>query len=293
MNLKRFVSNHRPVLLSETLGLLEAKAGETYLDATAGGGGHARAIAQTIGMPALTLVDADPDAVARLAGEFARATLYNNSFVEQMKELESQDRRFDMILADLGLSSFQLEDPDRGFSFRRSAPLDMRFDPRRGLSLAQQLETIDVDSLADILKRYGQERDAWAIARAIKAQQPATTTALAEIAVSVKGRRAAKRHLHPATQTFMAFRIWINQELEQLEGLLAIAPKLLQSGGRLAVISFHSLEDRLVKRAFRELSDGGYESSYRLITKKPIVPTDPLATHPQARSAKLRALKRL
>ena len=293
MNSKHFATDHRPVLLSETLGLLAPKAGETYLDATAGGGGHARAIARTVGIPALTLIDADPDAVARLAGEFARATLYNNNFVDQMKELESQGRRFDMILADLGLSSLQLEDSDRGFSFRRPALLDMRFDPRRGLSLAQHLETADADSLADILRRYGQERDARAIARAIKAQRPETTTALAETVVSVKGMRFAKRHLHPATQTFMAFRIWVNQELEQLESMLAIAPRLLKSGGRLAIISFHSLEDRLVKRAFKELSDGDYESSYRLKTKKPIVPTNSLATHPQARSAKLRALERL
>ena len=293
VNLNNFASDHRPVLLPETLRLLNPKIGESYLDATAGGGGHAREIAKILDSATITLIDADPQVIANLTGEFAGATLYNNHFFDQMKKLKDQDLNFDMILADLGLSSLQLNDPARGFSFRYPASLDMRFNPQSDLSLAQRLDQVDAEQLASILRQYGQERHSRPIANAIKTQRPQTTTALAELVTSIKNRRGFKRRLHPATQTFMALRIWVNDELSQLAGLLEIAPQLLNPGGRLAIISFHSLEDRLVKRAFKDLSQAGYESSYFLKTKKPIIPPiGALATHPQARSAKLRVLER-
>ena len=291
---KHYTSNHRPVLLSETVRLLNPRKGETLLDVTAGAGGHARAVGETVGVQALTLVDADPRAAAALTDAFAQATVYNEDFATQTHRLEADGRAFDMILADLGLSSLQLADQARGFSFRYPAPLDMRFNPSRGVGLAQRLRLCSVAELAGVIRDYGQERRAGEIAAAIKADQPRTAESLAELITSVKGGRRPGERLHPATRTFMALRIWVNDELEQLVSLLETAPRLLKNGGRLAIISFHSLEDRLVKRTFKELSEPGYRQAYRLKTKRPIVP-DPgsLANHPQARSARLRAIERL
>ena len=264
------------------------------MDLTTGGGGHARAIAAVVGQQNLTLIDADPLAVSNLKQEFAAAKIYNNNFADQLRQFKDQGLAFDMILADLGLSSLQLNAKDRGFSFRTDGPLDMRFDNRQGDTLADLLERASAVELATILKDYGQEQAAERIAVRIKSQRPQTTLELARLISEVKGKHFRNRRLHPATKSFMAFRIWTNDELGQLRTLLATAPELLQPRGRLAVISFHSLEDRLVKHAFKDLADGEYSSAYFIKNKKPIIPsTDSLAAHPQARSAKLRVLQRL
>ena len=264
------------------------------MDLTAGGGGHARAIAAVVGPRRLTLVDADPQAASNLKREFPAAKIYNSNFADQLRRFENRGSAFDMILADLGFSSLQLNDPARGFSFQTDGPLDMRLDTRQGDSLADLLERASAPELEAVLRDYGQEKAAKRIAVRIKSQRPQTTLELARLISEVKGGRARTRRLHSATKSFMALRIWTNGELDQLENLLATAPGLLRPAGRLAVISFHSLEDRLVKHAFRDLADGEYSSAYFIKNKKPIIPSiASLASHPQARSAKLRVLQRL
>ena len=285
--------DHIPVLLTEVIDLLDPKIGETYLDVTAGKGGHAREIAKIIGQSNLTLVDADPQVVASLKQEFAQATLYNNNFADQVLEFRNQNRQFDMILADLGVSSMQLNAPNRGFSFQYDGPLDMRLDNRHGFTLQALLDHTSEAELTSVLREYGQEKAAKRISQLIKSRRPQTTLELAQIVARAKSRHFYKKHLHPATQVFMALRIWTNDELGQLAKLLQIAPLLLKPAGRLAIISFHSLEDRLVKRTFRDLADGDYDASYFMKNKKPIISSDDsLSLHPQARSAKLRILQR-
>lgn len=293
VNLENFSSNHKPVLLTEVIDLLNPKQGESYLDLTAGGGGHARKIAKIVTQDNMTLVDADPQVAENLKNEFAQATIYNNDFADQILKLKNQSRRFDMILADLGLSSLQLNALSRGFSFLKDGPLDMRFNNQRGLSLEELLDRTSAVELENILREYGQERSAREISRRIKSLHPKTTLELAQLIVRVKLKNSRKSRIHPATKTFMALRIWVNDELKQLEDLLQIAPLLLNPAGRLAVISFHSLEDRPVKHAFRDLADGDYDCSYFIKSTKPIIPSiKSLAAHPQARSAKLRVLQR-
>lgn len=294
MNSKVNQPHHKPVLLAEVLNLLDPRRDETYLDATTGGGGHATEIAQIIGQKNLTLIDADPQVVANLKLKFRQATIYNNNFANQVLELQNQNIQFNMILADLGLSSLQLEDPDRGFSFLRDGPLDMRFNYNLGSSLQSLLNQSSASEIETILKKYAQERAAKQISLQIKLQKPQTTLELAQLVTEVKPKRFFKKHLHPATQTFMALRIWTNNEADQLASFLKTAPQLLKPAGRLAIISFHSLEDRLVKHAFKDLAAAGkYDCSYFIKNGKPIIPTiNSLVSHPQARSAKLRVLQR-
>lgn len=293
MNSENPQASHKPVLLQEVVRLLNPAAGKTYLDLTAGGGGHATVIAAAIGERNLTLVDADPYAAAALGHKFPKATIYNSSFADQLTRLKEQGQLFDMILADLGLSSLQLDASSRGFSFLRDGPLDMRFNPSSGLPLRERLEHISTVELEKILRDYGQEKAARAISRRIKSTHPQTTLELAQLVAETKAGKIYKKRLHPATQTFMALRIWMNDEIEQLTALLQVAPSLLRPAGRLAVISFHSLEDRLVKHAFKDLAEGTYSAEYLLKTSKPAVPSiHSLASHPQARSAKLRVLER-
>ena len=293
MNLKRSSFNHKPVLLREVIDLLNPQKGESYLDLTSGGGGHAGEIAQIVSQNNLTLVDADPQVTADLEKRFPSAKIYNNNFADQILIFKDQNNKFDMILADLGLSSLQLNEPSRGFSFLKDGPLDMRFNTRQGLTLQELLRQATDMEIETILKEYGQEKSAKKISKQIKLLQPQTTSELAQLVTQVKSRHFSKKHLHPATQTFMALRIWVNDELGQLKKLLQTAPLLLNPAGRLAIISFHSLEDRLVKHAFRDLADGDYDSSFFIKNNKPIIPSiESLASHPQSRSAKLRVLQR-
>ncbi len=263
------------------------------MDLTAGGGGHAREIAKTVIQDGLTLVDADPQVTKNLEKEFPRAEIYNNDFADQILKFKDQGRTFDMILADLGLSSLQLNASSRGFSFLQDGPLDMRFNNHRGSSLQELLDRISAVELENILREYGQEYAAREISRRIKSLHPTTTLELAKLVAKVKSKNYRKKHLHPATKTFMALRIWVNDELKQLEDLLQTAPLLLRQAGRLAIISFHSLEDRLVKHSYKDLADGDYDAEYFIKNDKTIIPSiGSLASHPQARSAKLRVLQR-
>lgn len=302
-------ASHAPVLLGECLDGLAVKPGGRYIDGTLGGGGHTQAILARSAPDGRVLgLDADPAAIRRVGERLAEPMAQGRLFLTHTHFAEMTAAAVDLsfppvdgVLLDLGLSSFQLETPERGFSFGQDGPLDMRFDPTQGESAQEMLDRLDEREIADIIYRYGEERMSRAIARAIVAQQPIRTTAqLAALVEKAVGGRRGQR-IHPATRTFQALRIAVNDELGQLEQVLGQALDLLVSGGRLAVISFHSLEDRIVKVWMREESQdfvldptfiyGRREREPRLslVTKKPIVPdADEIARNPRSRSAKLR-----
>ena len=283
---------HIPVLLEATLETLDPKPGETYLDLTAGYGGHASAFIERIGKDAhATLVDRDDYAIAKLS-LFAQkgARLLHTDFVSAAEQLVEEGARFDNVLIDLGVSSPQLDQGERGFSFKNSGPLDMRMDRRQDLTAAKLINTTTVDDLARIIRDYGEEAPGQAkrIASAIVSARPFTTTE--DLAELIKQNTRGKwSKIHPATRTFQALRIAVNQELEQVENVLQLLPKLLNKGGRVGVISFHSLEDRLVKRYFVEQTAAGYEAELQVLTKKPLDGATYDVHNPRARSAKLRA----
>ena len=301
---------HIPVLLQATLTFLQVRSGGTYIDATVGGGGHAEAIlAAAVPDGRLLGLDLDPDALEvaseRLAPFGDRVVLRRGSFA-QLAALAADFVPADGIFFDLGLSSLQLTDPSRGFSFSRPGPLDMRFDPDAGGPTAADLVNgLSVEELAQILYQYGEERQARRIAEAIVAARPLETTEqLAEVVVAAVGGKRGR--IHPATRTFQALRIAVNDELSALRVALPQAVDLLRPGGRLVVISFHSLEDRIVKRFFRQESKDcicppevpvcacGHRARLRVLTRKPVRPDpDEVARNPRARSARLRAAERL
>jgi len=284
---KHHHNKHLPVLLEPTIRLLKPKMGESYLDLTAGYGGHASAVLRkTKNALGMMLVDRDMEALGSLENfKKAGATLVHSDFASAASRLAGQNKRFDMILLDLGVSSPQLDNPARGFSIYGDAPLDMRMDATRRLSARDIVNKTSEKELADILRKYGQERRAATIAKAIVKSRPIETTGrLAEI---VKKTQPFRSKRHPATRTFQAIRIAVNEELDQLEKTLPLLPDLLKEGGRLAIISFHSLEDRLVKNFLKEEAAGGYEARLKLINKKPISGQND-ASNPRARSAKLR-----
>ena len=304
------VTRHVSVLLKETLQALAIRPGGLYVDGTCGGGGHAAGILDASSPDGrLLALDADPAALARarerLAPFGARATLMHRSFAELGRVArENGFEAVDGILLDLGLSSDQLADLARGFSFS-SAGLDMRFDSTQGQPASSLVNELDADELADILYRYGQERASRRIARAMVAARPIESAQqLADvIAKAVGGRRG---RLHPATQTFQALRIAVNDELRVLEAVLPQCVELLKPGGRLAVITFHSLEDRIVKNFFRTESRDcicppeqpicicGHQASVKPLANKPVEPSSAeVAENPRARSARLRAVERL
>jgi 16S rRNA (cytosine1402-N4)-methyltransferase len=289
---------HVPVLAAEVVALLAPRDGGRYLDATLGLGGHAAAILEQSG-PAgcLTGIDRDPEALERarerLAGFGARVRLLHGRY-EALDELLSADERFDGILFDLGTSALQVDAPTRGFSFSQEGPLDMRMDPTGGSTAADLVATLPEHELADLIFRWGEERWSRRIARAVAHARSAapivTTTALAAVVARAIPRAKWPRKIHPATRTFQALRIAVNGELEELRDALTAAVGRLRSGGRLAVISFHSLEDRIVKHTWRDLSTAG---RVRILTRRPLVPGEPeLEGNPRARSAKLRVVER-
>lgn len=286
---------HMPVLLDGVLSYLGPVEGESYLDVTAGYGGHARAVlARTHAPEHMTLVDRDADAVRELEALFAAdgaVELLHADFVSACTMLLDQGKQYDMIMADLGISSLHVDRADRGFSFSKDGPLDMRMDVRQTTTAADLVNECGESDLVRILRDYGEERRAASIARAIMKARPLHTTA--ELAEAI-GRAAPKTgRLHPATKTFQALRIAVNDELGQLERALPLWMGLLAPNGRLAVISFHSLEDRLVKNTFAEVSGERYDAEYRLLTKHPVVADDTeTVSNPRARSAKLRVLQR-
>lgn len=291
---------HEPVMAAEVVELLRPARGGVFVDCTVGGGGHARALLAA-GATRLVGIDRDPEALAVAAETLApwrdRVELVHGDFrdLERLLEVRGIDR-VDGVLADLGVSSLQLEGEGRGFSFQRDEPLDMRMDRTQGPTAADLLARATETELAEVIARFGEERKARAIARAIVAarrQRPLRTTGeLAALVTRVVGRRGG-RGRHPATRTFQALRIWVNGELVGLDQFLVAACRRLAVGARLVVISFHSLEDRIVKHTLRALERGG-EFAVRVLTRRPVRPgTAEVERNPRCRSAKLRAVERL
>ena len=306
---------HVPVLFQEVLDGLQVRPGGRYIDATVGGGGHAVGILAASSPDGRLLgLDRDPAAVeiarARLASYSEQVTLVHDSFTRLEEIARTVAVRCDFVpadgvLLDLGLSSFQLADPTRGFAFMADGPLDMRFDPTADDPTAAALVNhLSLEELAALLRRYGEEKQAHRIAEAIIAAHPLhTTKELVTVVERVVGRR---RRIHPATRTFQALRIAVNDELAALEAVLPQAVEILASGGRLVVISFHSLEDRIVKRFLRRESRDcvcppespvcvcDHRATLQVVTRKPIRPTaDEIVVNPRSRSARLRVGQRL
>jgi len=293
-------ASHIPVLLDEIIELLQPSPGDIVVDATLGAGGHAQVLLERIS-PNGTLIgfDRDPDAIKvasqNLSSRKSNSLLVtvSSSFAVLGDQLKSRGyRRVDAVLFDLGLSSLQLE-AGRGFSFLESAPLDMRFDPKGDLTAEEIVNSYSKERLADILWQFGEERASRRIAQAIYDERRqgriTDTQALAEIVAVAKGGRRGKTH--PATQTFQALRIAVNEELGEIARALPQALDVLSPGGRLAVISFHSLEDRIVKNLFRNWARAG---EVRLMTKKPIVAErSEILQNPRSRSAKLRVIEKI
>ncbi len=286
---------HNPVLLSEVLASLSPELGESYLDLTAGYGGHAEKILDvTQNYKDSVLVDRDDFAIDYLQQKFKNTgiTILHDDFYSSMLQLLESGKTFDIILADFGVSSPQLDNGDRGFSFKYEAPLDMRMDRRQTLTADYIVNHWSERDLIDIFRRYGEETPGRAkmYARIIVTNRPVHTTK--ELADLIKGKTRGFSRTHPATRIFQAIRIAVNDELGLIEKSLPLMPKLLRKNGRLAVITFHSLEDRLVKDFFKSESDHGEESTLE-VEKKPITAENmELFINPRARSAKLRVAKR-
>jgi len=303
--------SHTPVLYHPVLSALQARAGGRYMDGTVGAGGHAEGVLDGSAPDGHLLgLDRDPHALKiaarRLARFGQRVHLRQASFSELAAVAAGAGwAAVDGVLLDLGLSSMQLDAAERGFSFRLDGPLDMRFDPAQPLTAAELVNDLDEDELADLLRRYGEEPRARRVAQAIVAARPLQRTSeLAETVARMSGR--PRSGIHPATQTFQALRIAVNDELTALREGLEQALALLAPGGRLAVISFHSLEDRQVKEFFRRESRDclcppeqlvctcGHRAVLRQITRKPLRPDEAeVSRNPRARSARLRVAERL
>ena len=288
---------HTPVMVDEVDTHLEPSRGGVFVDCTIGLGGHARRMLDA-GATRVIGIDRDPDALAQ-AGEALRAygdrvSLVHSDYRNLVGVLDAGGIDVvDGVLADLGVSSMQLDAPDRGFSFRRDEPLDMRMDRSSGTTAADMLAAVDERTLADVIYEFGEERHARRVARAIvdagRTRRIETTGRLADIVRKAVPRKGYSR-IDPATRTFQAIRIWVNRELEDLDGFLTRAAGRLAPAGRLVVITFHSLEDRVVKHTLRALQTNG---ALTIRTKRPQVPTEAeIERNPRARSAKLRAATR-
>ncbi len=285
---------HVPVMLDEVLEYLAPLSGQTIVDATLGAGGHARAIADRIAPRGLLIgLDRDPAmlAVARARLEDAHLRLFEANFADLRRVLDELGvDRADAVLMDLGVASDQIDDAERGFSFARAGPLDMRMNPQVGEPAARLVNRLKAENLADIFYHYGEERHSRRVARAIvEARRRGaieTTDQLAEIVRHAMPRGKPWQRIDPATRVFQALRIAVNEELTSLERALEQLPECLRAGGRAVVISFHSLEDRLVKRAFAR------RERWERLTRKPLTPSDAeIERNPRARSAKLRAAR--
>ena len=299
--------NHKPVLLRESIEALQVKPDRRYLDCTVGEGGHAAAVLEHGGR--VLGIDIDPRAIetarSNLQSYGDKAILINDSFIN-LEEICRGMGFFPVsgILFDLGMSSAQLDDETRGFSFQQEAPLDMRFDPTQQLTADTIVNTYPEKEIARIIKEYGEERKGGAIARSIVANRPLSTTLqLAAVVARAVGMRGK---IHPATRTFQALRVAVNQELERIKAALMQAISVLEAGGRLVIISFHSLEDRLVKEYFKRESRDclcpaqtpacvcGHHATIKLITKKVVKPsTEEIAGNPRSRSARMRVAERV
>lgn len=305
------VGYHRPVLLEETLEALAIREDGIYVDGTAGGGGHSFAIASRLINGRLFAMDRDPDAVAEASGRLRGlpATVIHANFTEMRDVLTARGiSAVDGVLLDIGVSSHQLDTPERGFSYHADAPLDMRMS-RSGTTAAELVNTLDESQLAAIFFRYGEEKFSRSIARAIvreREQSPILTTGRLADIVRDAVPAAARRDGHPARRVFQALRIAVNGELDNLSRALDTAFALLKDGGRLAVITFHSLEDRIVKQRFRDWGKGcvcpadfpqcvcGRTPAAKLVLKKPEeASAQELEDNPRSRSARLRCVQRL
>jgi 16S rRNA (cytosine1402-N4)-methyltransferase len=308
---------HKSVLLHETIEMLDPQGGEIFVDCTLGLGGHTEAILQTAENIQVIGIDQDTEAI-RLAkerlGRFGeRIKIFHANFAEIIDVLEQAGvQKVNGVLADLGVSSLQFDDGKRGFSFRFDAPLDMRMDTDSGYETAAELlERLSEEEIADLIYKYGEERMSRRIARRIVwkreiGEAVSTTKELAETVEKAIGRGKSKDKIHPATRTFQALRIAVNREIEILEEFIGDAVEVLGSEGRLAIITFHSLEDRIVKQTFQKLAGKcscpprlpqcvcGAEKKIEILTRKPIVPDEPeIAENPRARSAKLRICQKI
>jgi 16S rRNA (cytosine1402-N4)-methyltransferase len=296
------VWGHTPVLAEEVADLLASRPGEVIVDATVGAGGHALRLAQAVG-PGGALHGFDVDATAlriaaeRLANCGCPVTLHRSNFADLGLVLgESGISEVDVILADLGVNSLQLGDPQRGFSFNTDGPLDMRMDDRLERRAVDLVNSLGEGQLADLIYQHSQERFSRRIAKRIcsarRERRITTTGELADLVCQAVGvaPRSRRAKIHPATRTFQALRIAVNDELAALEKLLEQAPRYLKSGGRIGIISFHSLEDGVVKRDFRRRKE---EGAYEIVTKRPITAgAEERRANPRARSAKLRVARR-
>ncbi len=290
---------HVPVLLQIAIDFLNVKRGGTFIDATVGLAGHSCEIAKLLGAPGhLIGFDKDPAALERARvnlqppagreGDWPKVELIHASFAEVEQHVAGS---IDGLLADVGVSSLQLNDPERGFSFQAEGPLDMRMNPQSERTAEQVVNHMGEKELANVIYEFGEERRSRRIARAIVRARPIRSTAhLAEV-VSAAARTMKSHGIHPATLTFQGIRIFVNRELDDLRELLGAAPTMLKPGGRVVVISFHSLEDRIVKDALR---DGAKAGVYEVLTKKPVTATnEEIYRNPRSRSAKLRAAQRI
>lgn len=282
---------HIPVLLTEVLDNLNPQRGEAYLDLTAGYGGHAAEVLERTGnYQESVLVDRDEYAISQLSERFADTGIgiRRNDFLTVSQELAREGRRFDLILADLGVSSPHLNEGKRGFAIQSDGPLDMRMDQSQALTAGDIVNGYSEDQLAEILRVYGEEPKARLIAQLIVQARPVGSTR--ELAEIVSKAWPGYSRVHPATRTFQAIRIAVNNELGLLQEALPVWFRLLKPGGRIAIISFHSLEDRIVKQALAERAGNRYDAELRLLNKRPITASpDELVFNPRARSAKLRA----
>ncbi len=291
---------HVPVLLQTAIRMLNVRRGGVVVDATLGNAGHASEIARRLG-PEGTLIgfDRDPEAMAlarerlealraELGPEMPRLILHDVEFSRAGEVLAGA--KVDGLLADFGVSSMQFDEAQRGFSFQAEGNLDMRMNPREGVTAEQVVNQAGEKELADLIYEFGEERRSRRIARAIVRSRPVTTTA--QLARIVAGAAGSMKHerIHPATRTFQALRIYVNSELSEIDALLAAAPELLRPGGRLVTISFHSMEDRRVKDALRA---GAQQGIWEVLTRKPLMAdAEETDRNPRARSAKLRAAER-
>ena len=288
-------SQHVPVLAEETLAWLRPALGQTIVDGTLGGGGHARLLARAVGMPGRVIgLDRDPAVVDRATARFVDLPIeaVHANYADLPEVLAERNiSAVDGIVLDLGLSSDQLADEERGFSFHSTGPLDLRFDPTRGEPAWRLLERLSDDHLADIIFEHGEERYSRRIARRIvQRRRTSPVHTAAELAEIVRGAVPRGRHerIDPATRTFQALRIAVNEELKWLAVAMRRLPDCLQPGGRIVAISFHSLEDRVVKEAFRD------DPRLQVLTRRPVRASESeIALNPRARSAKLRAAERI
>lgn len=307
---------HVPVMVEEVLNFLQPQSGQRFIDCTVGGGGHALEIVKRL-LPEGRLVGIDRDeealrAAADYLGEYSENVILEKGNFADLQAIASRSgmESVEGVLFDLGVSSHQLESAERGFSFRYNAPLDMRMDTAQAVTARELVNSLSEQRLAELIWKFGEERWAKRIAKFIvdrRARRPIETTwELAEIIRAAVPERARAEHIHPATRAFQALRIAVNQELESLQAGLDAAVRLLAQGGRVCVLSYHSLEDRIVKETFAKHAGRcvcppglpvcacGAERRLRILTKRPIVPSeDEVRANPRARSAKLRAAEKL